>query len=193
MVPGIRTVNLRRARARSTRAKGVLAMGAALALGGCAWMPSLPLPEAPREIFTAPITNRGHAVSADQMAQITPGVTTRQDVQALLGTPSHAGTFTDDVWYYISSASRTRPARTLAVFDRRVVAVGFDERGVVRTVREVNQPDMANIAFVARETPTPGTEQTFLQRIFGGVGRVGPTAAATAGQQAPGAGPGGAR
>jgi outer membrane protein assembly factor BamE (lipoprotein component of BamABCDE complex) len=176
MVRGAPTVNLRRA--------GALA--AALALAGCAGLPRLPLPEAPRDIFSAPVTNRGHAVSAEQMAQITPGVTTRQDVLALLGTPSHAGTFSDDSWYYISSTSRIRPARSLAVFDRRVVAVEFDPRGVVRAVREIREPDMPNVAFVARETPTPGTEQTFLQRVFGGVGRVGPAAAAMAGQQTPG-------
>lgn len=183
MVRALRTVNLRTP----------LALGAALALSGCARVPAIPLPEAPRELFSAPVTNRGHAVSAEQMAQITPGVTTRQDVQALLGTPSHTGTFSDDSWFYMSSASRTRPARTLAVFDQRVVAVDFDERGVVRNVRQIGQPDMPSVAFVARETPTPGTEQTLLQRIFGGVGRVGPAAAAMAGQQAPGAGPGAAR
>lgn len=176
--------------ARLVKLRAAPAVAGALLLAGCASLPAIPLPERPRELFAAPVTNRGHLVADEQLAQLTPGVSTRADVQALLGSPSHAGTFSDESWYYISSQSHIRPAQSLAVYDRRVVAVDFNAAGTVTGVRRVAEPDMARIAFVSRETPTPGTEQTWLQRIFGGVGRVGPAAAATAGPQSPGSGPG---
>ncbi|MFN3447510.1 MAG: outer membrane protein assembly factor BamE [Roseococcus sp.] len=172
--------------ARLVNIRALLLAGAELGLSACAWLP--PLPERPREVFTAPVTNRGHAVTEEQLRQITPGVSTRADVQAVLGSPSHSGTFTDDTWYYMSSVTQLRPARSLAVRDQRVVVVAFDERGTVRELRQLGDADARDIAFVSRETPTPGTERTLLQALFGNVGRVGPSITQ---QQAPGAGPGG--
>lgn len=175
------------ATSRPVKPRGALALaGAMLALAGCARLPSLPLPERPTNIFAAPVTVRGHAVPPEQLAQITPGVSTRADVQALLGSPSHPGTFSDQSWYYISSQSHIRPGRSLAVYDRQVVAIDFTPAGVVSGVRRIGEAEMPRVAFVSRETPTPGTEQTLLQRIFGGVGRVGPMPGAVQGPQAPG-------
>jgi len=166
-------------------------LAAGLLLAGCAQLP--PLPERPRDVFTVPIVNRGHAVTADQLRQVIPGVSTRADVQAALGSPSHTSTFTDDEWYYISAVSQQRPARAMAVRDQRVVVVAFDARGIVREVRQVEDRDMPRIAFATRETPTPGTERTFLQILFGNVGRVGPGAGALTPQTPGSAGAGSGR
>jgi len=166
-------------------------LAAALLLGGCAYLP--PLPERPRDIFTTPAINRGHAVTADQLRQVTPGVSTRADVQAALGSPSHTGTFTDGEWYYISAVSQVRPARALAVREQRVVVVAFDPAGTVREVRQVDDSAMPRVEFVTRETPSPGTERTILQTLFGNVGRVGPGAGALTPQTPGSAGAGSGR
>lgn len=152
---------------------------ALLALAGCAYLP--PMPERPRDVFTAPITNRGHAVSDEQIAQLTPGVSTRSDVQALLGSPSQSGTFSDENWYYISSVTQLRPGRTEALRSQRVVAITFDNRGAMTQVRQLSQADMPQITAVARETPSPGNERSVLQALFGNVGRFGPGAAGAGG------------
>jgi outer membrane protein assembly factor BamE (lipoprotein component of BamABCDE complex) len=143
-------------------------------LAGCSYLP--PLPERPRDVFTTPIVNRGHAVAEEQIAQITPGVSSRADVQALLGSPSHAGTFSDDNWYYISGVTQQRPGRSMALRSQRVVVVAFNPAGTVAEVRQLSQADMPRVDFVQRETPTPGTERSLLQALFGNVGRVGPAA-----------------
>ncbi|MDW8314439.1 MAG: outer membrane protein assembly factor BamE [Rhodovarius sp.] len=143
-----------------------------LVLGACHYLP--PLPERPREVFDSPRVLRGHAVAPEELAQITPGVTRREDVRALLGSPSHTGTFSDDTWYYISSYTRQRPGRQLSVTDQQVVVVRFDARGTVREVRRIGEEEARNIAFVERETPVPGNERTLLQALFGNIGRLGP-------------------
>ena len=143
-----------------------------LAAGGCQYLP--PLPDRPRDVFDAPIIARGHLVTAEQLQQITPGVTARADVQALLGSPSHTSTFSDDTWYYISSSTRQRPGRQLAVSNQRVVSVGFNPNGTVKEVRELGQSDGQSISFVGRETPVPGNERTLLQGLFGNIGRFNP-------------------
>jgi outer membrane protein assembly factor BamE (lipoprotein component of BamABCDE complex) len=145
------------------------ALLAAPTLAGCAYLP--PAPERPRNVFSTPVVPRGHAVSEEQIQQITPGVTTRADVQALLGSPSQTSTFTDDNWYYFSSATQLRPGRTLAVRDQKVVAIAFNAQGTVTGVRAIGQADMPDVRFVNRETPTPGNDRTILQALFGNIGR----------------------
>ncbi|WP_207540120.1 outer membrane protein assembly factor BamE [Sabulicella rubraurantiaca] len=143
------------------------------ALAGCAYLP--PLPERPREVFSTPIIPRGHSVPEEALAQVTPGVSTRQDVQTALGSPSHTSTFSDNSWYYISSASQLRPGRTLAIRNQQVVAVDFAANGTVANVRRLGEQDMSTVNFVSRETPTPGNERTLLQALFGNIGRFGAT------------------
>jgi outer membrane protein assembly factor BamE (lipoprotein component of BamABCDE complex) len=139
----------------------VNALAALLLLGGCA-------------LFEAPPERRGHLVDAEQLAQVTPGVSTRADVFAALGTPSATGTFDDDNWFYISSTQRARPGRRAAIEEQRIVALGFDRRGVLREVRELGLQEARAVDPVARTTPSPGTERTFLQGLFGNIGRFGP-------------------
>lgn len=156
----------------------VLAPALLLMLGACA-------------IFEAPQEPRGNRVDAEQLREITPGVQTRQDVQALLGSPSTTGAFSQNRWLYVSSTSRIRPGRVPGIENQRVVEITFDDAGVVRGVREVPTGDMRDIAVVERETPVPGNDRTLLQSLLGNVGRFG--AAGTTGGDGPGGGPGSGR
>lgn len=122
-------------------------------------------------LFERPRIPRGNAVDSEQLAQIRPGVQTRQDVQALLGSPSARGTFDEEHWYYISAQTRVQPGRFLQVEDQRIVAIAFNPQGVVRQVREVSQAEGRPVEMVQRETPVPGTERSLLQALFGNLGR----------------------
>ncbi len=165
-----------------------LTFAAMLVAGGCQYLP--PLPDRPRDIFDAPVIARGHLVNTEQLQQITPGVTARADVQALLGSPSQTSTFNDDTWYYISSSTRQRPGRALSVSNQRVVVVAFNPQGVVSEVRELGERDGRSVSFVGRETPVPGTDRSILQGLFGNIGRFNPTGGLTGSQQqAPGNAP----
>jgi outer membrane protein assembly factor BamE (lipoprotein component of BamABCDE complex) len=152
----------------------VLALAGAL-LAGCS-------------VFQAPTIQRGNRLTEEQLKDILPGVQTRNDVQTLLGSPTQVSTFGDPTWYYISSRTRTRPGREMAVTDQQTVIIEFDARGVVRQLRQVGEEEARPIPMVARETPVPGNERTLLQALFGNVGRVGPGANTQGG---PGGGPGG--
>jgi outer membrane protein assembly factor BamE (lipoprotein component of BamABCDE complex) len=139
-------------------------------------------------LFQAPAVQRGNRVTEDQLAEIVPGVQTRQDVQTLLGSPTQTSTFGDPVWYYISSRTRQRPGRELAVTNQQTVVVTFDPSGVVKDVRTVGEADGKPVTMVARETPTPGNDRTLLQALFGNVGRIGPGASIPTSPGAPGSG-----
>jgi outer membrane protein assembly factor BamE (lipoprotein component of BamABCDE complex) len=118
-------------------------------------------------------------------------VQTRQDVQAVLGSPTQTSTFGDNTWYYISSKTRQRPGRALSVTDQETVVITFDGRGTVQDIKRVGEDQAQPVTMVTRETPTPGNDRTLLQALFGNVGRFGPsTNMQTGGGNAPGGGSG---
>ncbi len=142
----------------------VAAILSATLLSGCGWIND--------RLGPAPV-ERGNRVDAERLGQITPGVQTRTDVEALLGSPTARGTFDDNYWYYISARTRTQPGRFLEVEDRRVVAIAFNREGVVSDVRELTAADGRPVQVVSRETPVPGNDRTVLQALFGSIGRPG--------------------
>jgi outer membrane protein assembly factor BamE (lipoprotein component of BamABCDE complex) len=144
-----------------------------LLLGGCSWFAEMPpLPGA--DLFDSPRQLRGHLIEDDELRQVVAGVSSRADVQALLGSPSTTGTFEESDWFYIGGVTRQRPGRLLGIEDQQVVVISFDPRGTVREVRRLGPEDGRTIVAVARATPSPGTERSFMQQLFGNIGRVGP-------------------
>jgi outer membrane protein assembly factor BamE (lipoprotein component of BamABCDE complex) len=137
-----------------------LLLGSAL-LAGCDAV------KAPRDV-------RGNRVTAEQLAEIVPGVQTRSDVAALLGSPSVPAAFDDVTWYYVGGMTRQRIGQMQALDDQQVVAVRFSTDGTVATVERLTLEDATKVQPVARITPTPGTETTLMQQIFGNVGRFAP-------------------
>jgi outer membrane protein assembly factor BamE (lipoprotein component of BamABCDE complex) len=172
-----RPVNIRRAQRLRGAALACGLLLSPLLLPGCS-------------VFEAPMIQRGNRISPDQLGGIVPGVQTRQDVQALLGSPTQTSTFGDPVWYYISSVTRQRPGQQLAVSDQQTVVVEFDSAGVVQGVRTLGEDDTRQVAMVPRETPTPGNDRTLMQALFGNVGRVGPGAMMQTAPNAAGSGMG---
>lgn len=146
-------------------------------LGGCAWV---------TDHLGPPPVERGNRVDAERLGQIALGVQTRNDVEALLGSPTARGTFDDDNWYYISARTRLQAGRFLEIEDRRVVAISFNRQGVVSSIRELGAADGRNVAVVSRETPVPGNERSLLQALFGNLGRPGTPTPGPANPASPG-------
>lgn len=160
---------------RARLASGLAALG--LLLAGCS-------------VFEAPPVLRGNRADPELIAQLSPGVQTKADVRALLGSPSATGTFDDSEWYYISSVTRIRPGQNPGVENQRVVAMQFDNNGVLRDVKQLGPKDMRDVPVVERTTPVPGTERTILQALFGNIGRVGAGGLGGGADAGPGGGPG---
>ncbi len=112
------------------------------------------------------------------MAQITPGKTTKDQVVKILGSPSSVSVFTDKDWYYISSRSSQYAFFQPKVLDQEVYVVDFNDDGVVRAVQHKTLQDAQSIQPVARATPAPGRELTFLEQLIGNLGKFNSAAGA---------------
>ncbi len=135
-----------------------LALLAGLLLGGCSF-------------FEAKEQLRGNRVDADQLKELVAGTSTRADVTALIGSPTAKATFDDNTWLYVSEVTRPRIGRTQGVLSQSVVVMSFTDQGVLQDVKQLNQDDSVPVSIVARQTPSPGTEASFLQQLFGNIGR----------------------
>ena len=121
--------------------------------------------------FEAQSQLRGNRVDADQLKELVPGTSTRADVTALIGSPTATATFDQNTWLYVSEVTRPRIARTEGVLSQKVVVLSFNDQGVLQNVKQLNQDDSIPVSIVARATPSPGTEASFLQQLFGNIGK----------------------
>jgi outer membrane protein assembly factor BamE (lipoprotein component of BamABCDE complex) len=120
---------------------------------------------------TPTIDARGDMPDPEALAQVKVGVTTEDQVQSLLGTPSTTMTYGEDVWHYISGHERTVSFFTPVETDRTVISISFDKNGVVRDISRLGLKDGKTVDLVTRETPTAGKELSVLEQLVGNVGR----------------------
>lgn len=149
------------ARFRSLQIAVMLAAGL---LGGCSTI---------ERIIGPPEQTRGNRVDPDILAELVPGTSSRADVTALLGSPTAKGTFDDNTWLYLGSVTRTRVARKQGIVSLDVVKLTFDEGGVLRGIEHLDMEDRLPVSVVARTTPSPGSDASIMQQLFGNVGRFG--------------------
>ncbi len=135
-------------------------LAAAFILAGCS-------------VVSSPRTLRGAQVDPDELNQLVPGTSTRKDVEALIGSPTTKGTF-DDHWIYISQTTHTRIGMLPGVDKQNVVALSFDPNGVLQTIDRRELKDGKPVTMVARTTPSPGSEASFMQMLLGNLGRFNP-------------------
>lgn len=117
---------------------------------------------------------RGNPVDADLLKELVVGTSTRTDVTSLLGSPTAKAVFDDNTWLYISETTQPRIGRVQGVNSQNVVAMSFDQAGVLRGYKRLNQDDGKEVAVVARATPSPGSDATFMQQLLGNVGKFTP-------------------
>ncbi len=137
-------------------------------LTSCAWL-------------MPPPVVRGNKVDAEHLKELVPGTSTKADVTALIGSPTARDSFDDNIWLYISELTQQRVGRTLGEIQQNVVRLSFDQVGVLRTMDTKDMADALPVSVVARTTPSPGTEASFIQQLLGNIGRFNPSGGAAPG------------
>ncbi len=129
--------------------------------------------------FRAPEQVRGNRIDPDDLKELVTGTSTKADATALLGSPTARASFDDNRWIYISLVTRPRIARVQGVLSQNVVVLSFNDQGVLQNIEQLNQDDAL-----------PGTEASFMQQLFGNIGRytagAAPQAASGGGAPTPG-------
>jgi outer membrane protein assembly factor BamE (lipoprotein component of BamABCDE complex) len=140
----------------------------------------------------ASVEQRGNLPNSEKIAEIHPGTTTKDEVVKVLGTPSSVSVFNNDKsWYYISRRTAQTAFFDPDVLDQQVYVVNFDDQGVVKAVDHKVLQDGHEITPVARATPAPGRELSFLEQLIGNLGKFNSTGSGSGGEtKGPGPNPG---
>jgi outer membrane protein assembly factor BamE (lipoprotein component of BamABCDE complex) len=117
---------------------------------------------------------RGIAVSQHDLNELTPGLSSEDDVQALLGPPTAHEQFNDNNWLYVSQITKMRIGATEGVKSQHVVVVTFNNAGVLQKITEKDLKNGVLVAMDTEQTPVPGGKAGFIQQLIGGVGSYNP-------------------
>ncbi len=123
---------------------------------------------------TAIYRNHGYVPTEEELAAITVGVDTRDSVLEAVGSPSSSGLLNESGYFYVSTRMRHYGARAPQVVSRQLVAISFDQRGVVRNIERFGLEDGRVIALDRRVTSSSIEDKTFLRQLLGNIGSFNP-------------------
>ena len=148
---------------------GVVLMAIGLGLGVAACAPQ--------------VVQHGHTIDPANLARITPGVTSREEVARLMGSPSALATFEDSRWYYVTQRRESHSFFQSTITEQEVVTISFDDRGIVSDLRKHGMDQAMAIEPDPDSTRTLGNELTVMEQLVGNIGRFGDPAATMPGQR----------
>lgn len=118
--------------------------------------------------------NHGYVPTEEDLAEITVGVDTRDTVLETVGAPSAAGVLDNSGYYYVRSRVRHFGARRPEVVERRIVAITFDNRGVVSNITEYALEDGQAVPLTRRVTDNDFDNRGLLAQLIKNIGNFGP-------------------
>lgn len=117
------------------------------------------------------VETNGFVRHEDIKSLVTPGKSTKDDVQKALGSPSVQSTFGDDAWYYVSDKKESYAFLKYDTVEQDVTRIQFDEKGVVAKIDDYNKDNAPDFQIVKRETATEGHTLGFFEQMLGNIGR----------------------
>tara|TARA_B110000285_G_scaffold234914_1_gene313668 strand:+ start:10892 stop:11356 length:465 start_codon:yes stop_codon:yes gene_type:complete len=118
------------------------------------------------------IRNHGYMPPAENLSLIAVGVDTRLTVAAKVGPPTSGGVLDQSAFYYVSSKFRHVGAMAPVETERQVLAISFDDAGVVRNIERFGLQDGNVIVLSRRVTDNGVRDSTFIRQLLGSIGRV---------------------
>lgn len=116
--------------------------------------------------------NHGYVPSEDELALVEVGKDTRETVGQKIGRPSTSGLLNDVGWFYVQSRYKLVGPREPKEIERQVLAVTFNEAGVVENIARYGLEDGRVVEISRRVTETNVKGLSFIQQILGSFGRL---------------------
>lgn len=120
------------------------------------------------------INNHGFDKEEVEFKKITPGVSKREDVLQLLGSPTSLSNFAPETWYYISNKTSATAFLPVKTIDQSVIEITFNAGGIVTNVKAISREEASEIKPIERQTPTSGHQSSVLREVFSNFGRMAP-------------------
>lgn len=115
--------------------------------------------------------NHGYVPAEDELALVEVGVDTRETVGQKIGRPSTSGLLNDEGWFYVQSRYERVGPREPKEIDRQVLAVTFNEAGVVENIATYGLEDGKVVQISRRVTETNIKGLSLIRQLMGNFGR----------------------
>lgn len=119
---------------------------------------------------TAIYRNHGYIPRDQDLEKVVVGESTTETVARDVGRPSSTGLLTGGAWYYVGSRFRHYGARAPKEVDRQVVAISFNDEGVVENVERFGIERGEVIVISRRVTESNIKGVGILRQILGNIG-----------------------
>ena len=121
---------------------------------------------------TAVYRNHGYVPTEENLALVEVGKTTQPEVAAVIGRPSATGLLQGAGWFYVGSRWKYLGPRAPEEIDRQVVAISFDEKGVVSNVERFGLERGEVVVLSRRVTKSNIKGIGLVRELLGSIGRV---------------------
>lgn len=117
------------------------------------------------------VDHRGYIAKPGAFNQISNGMS-KLEVEGILGSPSTTASvnYKGDSYYYITSTTESRAFLQPVETNREVIAVRFDQSGLVQSFAQYGLEDGRIIDVNTRKTVVVGEDTSMLSQLFRGVG-----------------------
>jgi len=119
--------------------------------------------------------NFGYAPTAAQLSELTVGRDTRETVVDAVGSPGSAGVLGGATYLYVAQEVERYGFREPRTLRRNVVALSFDEAGVLRDIEQLGLEDGNVVAYTRAATDAPTEGVGLLRQLGSNLGRIAPT------------------
>jgi outer membrane protein assembly factor BamE (lipoprotein component of BamABCDE complex) len=117
------------------------------------------------------VSTHGQVLQTATIEDVRPGLATKQDIQAKLGSPTSTAAFDTSTWYYISQVRIRRSFFNPVTAQQRVLVLHFDGNDVLDRISMLDEDQSEEVTLVSRQTPTAGHKLSILEQLPGNVGR----------------------
>lgn len=122
----------------------------------------------------SPVYNyHGFIPPKEDLDEIEVGLDTRDTVEAIFGKPGASGLLAEGGWYYVRSEFKHVGMKAPEEIDREVVAISFDEDGVVSNIERFGLERGEVVVLERRVTDSNLDGISFLRQLFGNAGGIG--------------------
>lgn len=117
------------------------------------------------------VANRGNMLEEERIAQVKPGVSSKNDVFEALGSPTVVSTFDDNTWYYVGQRTERESFFAPELTDQKIIQIKFDDTDHVRALDRIGLDKATEVEPLDETTPAAGREITFMEQLLGNIGR----------------------
>jgi outer membrane protein assembly factor BamE (lipoprotein component of BamABCDE complex) len=121
------------------------------------------------------IDKRGYMFDSSGYETLQEGVTTKQRVLTMMGSPTIISDLSDEeLWIYYHEDVKELLFFKPKVINRTIIALTFDDQQTVKQLKSYDLSAEENLAFSKDFTKIQNRDEGFFKKIFGNVGQVRP-------------------